>query len=86
MSSAAAWGEARAAPPGGVGASWLHGGALEHRSAGAGVLRGALEYEPPLGDADARLGLNVLALVPAIQIERSRPWLMTSLMIGAGFR
>ncbi|MDF3070965.1 MAG: hypothetical protein K0R38_6566 [Polyangiaceae bacterium] len=71
-----------------AGASWLHGGALEapgKRSAGAGVLRGALEYELPIGDADARLGLNVTALVPAIQIERSRPWVVTSLMIGAGF-
>ncbi len=69
----------------GAGASWLRGGALEHRSAGAGVLRGALEYELPLSDADARLGLNVMALVPAIDSERSRPWLVTTLMLGAGF-
>lgn len=72
----------------GAGASWLYGGALEahgSRSAGAGVLRGALEYELPLGDSDARLGLDVVALVPAIDIERSRPWVVTTLMIGAGF-
>lgn len=73
----------------GAGASWLHGGALDasgkSRSAGAAVLRGALEYELPIGDADARLGLNVTALVPAIESERSRPWVVTTLMIGAGF-
>lgn len=75
----------------GAGASWLHGGAVRSesegssRSAGAGVLRAALEYELPLADADARLGLNVLALVPAIDSDRSRPWLVTTLMIGAGF-
>jgi hypothetical protein len=69
----------------GAGASWLHGGALEHRSAGAGVLRGALEYELPVGEADARVGLHVTAFVPAIEIDRSRPWVVTSLMLGAGF-
>ena len=69
----------------GAGASWLHGGALDRRSAGAGVLRGALEYELPISDADARVGLNVTALVPAIQSERSGPWVVTTLMIGAGF-
>lgn len=73
----------------GAGASLLRGGALQHRSAGAGVLRGALEYELPLGeeggDADARLGLSVMALVPAIDSERSRPWVVTTLMVGAGF-
>lgn len=69
----------------GAGASFLRGGALEHESAGAGVLRGALEYELPIADADARVALSVTALVPAIEIERTKPWVVTSLTIGAGF-
>jgi hypothetical protein len=70
----------------GAGASFLHGGALgAQSSAGAGVLRGALEYELPLRDADARLGLSLLGLVPAISSERTRPWLQAGLTIGAGF-
>lgn len=69
----------------GAGASFLRGGALEHQSAGAGVLRGALEYELPIADADARVALSVTALVPAIEIERTKPWMVTSLTIGAGF-
>jgi hypothetical protein len=70
----------------GAGASFLRGGALDgENSAGAGVLRGALEYELPVSDADARLGLNVLLLVPAIGTERTRPWTSAALTIGAGF-
>ena len=70
----------------GAGASWLHGGALgEDDNAGAGVLRGALEYELPISDADARLGLNLIALVPAIGTERTRPWATAALTVGAGF-
>jgi hypothetical protein len=70
----------------GAGASFLHGGALgQTSSAGAGVLRGALEYELPIADADARLSLNLMALVPAIGTERTRPWTMAALMVGAGF-
>ena len=70
----------------GAGASYLRGGALGERGgAGAGVLRGALEYELPIADADARLSLNVLALVPAIGTERTRPWTLATLMVGAGF-
>lgn len=70
----------------GAGASYLRGGALgEDGSAGAGVLRGALEYELPLADADARLGLSVSALVPAIGTERTRPWMLGALTVGAGF-
>jgi len=70
----------------GAGASFLHGGALgQHDSAGAGTLRGALEYELPIADADARVSLNVMALVPAIGTERSRPWTMAAVMVGAGF-
>src|SRR6478752_2401760 len=70
----------------GAGVSFLHGGALgQQRNAGAGVLRGALEYQLPLEDADARLSLNCLALVPAIESERTRPWFQAGLTIGAGF-
>jgi hypothetical protein len=70
----------------GAGASWLHGGALgDDDNAGAAVLRGALEYELPITDADARLGLNLVALVPAIGTERTRPWATAALTVGAGF-
>lgn len=70
----------------GAGASFLHGGALgDDGSAGAGVLRGGLEYELPVADADARLGLNLLLLLPAIGTERTRPWTSAALTLGAGF-
>jgi hypothetical protein len=72
----------------GAGASFLHGGALgdaEHDRAGAGLLRCALEYELPIVDADARLSLSGLLLVPAIGSERTRPWTMAALTVGAGF-
>lgn len=72
----------------GAGASFLRGGALgdpEHDSAGAGLLRCALEYELPIVDADARLSLSGLALLPAIGSERTRPWMMAALTVGAGF-
>jgi hypothetical protein len=70
----------------GAGASFLRGGALgPHDSAGAGSLRCALEYELPIEDADARLGLSALALVPAIGSERTRPWMLAALTVGAGF-
>ena len=69
-----------------AGASLLRGRALgQSTSVGAGVLRGALEYELPIADADARLGLNVQLFVPAIGSERTRPWTMAALTIGAGF-
>lgn len=70
----------------GAGVSWLHGGALgDEQNAGAGVLRGSVEYELPIDDADARLGLNLIALVPAIGTERTRPFATASLTVGAGF-
>ena len=70
----------------GAGASFLRGGAVgDDQTAGAGVLRGALEYELPVGDADARLGLNLLLLVPAIGTERTKPWTSAALTVGAGF-
>jgi hypothetical protein len=70
----------------GAGASFLHGGALgQKRGAGAGVLRGALEYELPITEADACLSLNVVAWVPATGTERTRPWAMAALTLGASF-
>ena len=70
----------------GAGASFLHGGALgQDRNAGAGLLRAALEYQLPIIDADARVSLNLVGLVPAIATERTRPWGIASLMVGAGF-
>jgi hypothetical protein len=69
-----------------AGGSYLHGGALgESASAGAGVLRGTLEYELPIADADARLGLSIVAFVPAIGTERSAPWTLGALTVAAGF-
>jgi uncharacterized protein (DUF1501 family) len=49
------------------------------------VLRGALEYELPITEADARLSLELLAWLPAIGTERTQPWAVTALTIGAGF-
>jgi hypothetical protein len=59
-------------------------------SLGAAVLRGALEYELPLADADARVGLSVTGLVPAIGGQaapgvRRDPWVMGALTVSAGF-
>jgi hypothetical protein len=70
----------------GAGASLLRGGALgDASSVGAGVLRGALEYELPVEGADARVGLNLTAFVPAIGTDRTKPWAAAALTIGAGF-
>jgi hypothetical protein len=70
----------------GAGASWLRGGALgQADSVGAGMLRGALEYELPVTDADARVSLAAIAFVPAIGSERTKPWGMLALLVGAGF-
>ena len=70
----------------GAGASWLHGSALgEASNVGAGVLRGALEYDLPVSDADARVGLSGTLLVPAIASERTRPWVTLALGVGVGF-
>lgn len=69
----------------GAGASWLHGSALgEQENVGAGVLRGALEYELPLSDAEARVGVSGTLLVPAIATERSQPWVTLALGVGIG--
>jgi hypothetical protein len=57
----------------------------DERGLGAGVLRGTLEYELPVSDADARVGLSLMGLVPAIESERKEPWVMGALTVGAGF-
>jgi hypothetical protein len=57
----------------------------DERGLGAGVLRGTLEYELPVSDADARVGLSIIGLVPAIESERREPWVMGALTVGAGF-
>jgi hypothetical protein len=57
----------------------------DQRGLGAGVLRGTLEYELPVRDADARVGLSLIGLVPAIESERQEPWVMGALTVGAGF-
>lgn len=78
--------EYRLHPIVGAGASFLHGGALGQQPAvGAGVLRGALEYQLPISETDARLSLDLVAWIPAIGTERTRPWALTALTIGAGF-
>lgn len=70
----------------GAGASLLHGGALNGDDrVGAAVLRGALEYELPVEDTDARLAFDVTAFVPALGTERTRPWALVALTLGAGF-
>ena len=56
----------------------------DDESAGAGMLRGALEYELPVSDADARVGLSLVALVPAIGSDRDEPWVIGALTVGAG--
>jgi hypothetical protein len=55
------------------------------RGLGAGMLRGALEYELPVDDADARVGLSLIGLLPALESDRKDPWVMGALTVGAGF-
>ena len=70
----------------GAGASWLHGSALgEHPNVGAGVLRGALEYDLPISDADARVGVSAMLLVPAIASDDAQPWVTLGASVGIGF-
>jgi hypothetical protein len=55
---------------------------------GVGVLRGTVEYVLPVERADARVGLDASASVPAIQgkgaVDAS-PWLLFSARVGVGF-
>ncbi|HEV8247222.1 MAG TPA: hypothetical protein VGP93_15700 [Polyangiaceae bacterium] len=57
----------------------------QDESAGAGTLRGAIEYQLPVEDAEARVGLSLIALVPAINSQRDEPWVMGALTVSAGF-
>lgn len=55
---------------------------------GVGVLRGTVEYVLPVERADARVGLDASASVPAIQAKGAgdaSPWLLFSARVGVGF-
>jgi hypothetical protein len=55
---------------------------------GVGVLRGTVEYVLPVERADARVGLDASASVPAIQgkgANDASPWLLLSARVGVGF-
>lgn len=55
---------------------------------GVGVVRGTVEYVLPVERADARVGLDASASVPAIQGKGARdafPWLLFSARVGVGF-
>jgi hypothetical protein len=67
-----------AAPDGGVATS----------SVGVGLLRGALEYELPIREADARAGIDVEGALPAIRSPSapdSRGWLLFGAHVTVGF-
>jgi hypothetical protein len=70
----------------GAGAAMLDGDLTgQEDSSGAGTLRGAIEYQLPVDDAEARVGLSLTALVPAINSEREEPWVLAALTVSAGF-
>jgi hypothetical protein len=55
---------------------------------GVGVLRGTVEYVLPVERADARVGLDASASVPAIQgkgANDASPWLLFTARVGVGF-
>jgi hypothetical protein len=55
---------------------------------GVGILRGTVEYVLPVERADARVGLDASASVPAIQgkgANDAAPWLLFSARVGVGF-
>jgi hypothetical protein len=55
---------------------------------GIGVLRGTVEYVLPVERADARVGLDASASVPAIQgkgATDASPWLLFAARVGVGF-
>jgi hypothetical protein len=55
---------------------------------GIGVLRGTIEYVLPVERADARVGLDASASVPAIQgrgAKDASPWLLFAARVGVGF-
>jgi hypothetical protein len=67
-----------AAPSGGIFTSTV----------GLGVLRGTLEYVLPVPGADARVGVDVMGVFPAVRDSSApdvRGWLVTSARVGVGF-
>jgi hypothetical protein len=55
---------------------------------GIGVLRGTLEYVLPVEGADARVGVDASAGVPAVQSKSAPsadPWLLFAARVGVGF-
>lgn len=69
-----------------AGAAMLDGDLTgQDEASGAGTLRGAIEYQLPVEDAEARVGIGLTALVPAINSEREEPWVMGALTVSAGF-
>jgi hypothetical protein len=70
----------------GAGAALLNGDLTnQDESSGAGTLRGSIEYELPVDDAEARVGLSLTGLVPAINSQRETPWVLGALTVSAGF-
>jgi hypothetical protein len=70
----------------GAGAAMLDGDLTgQDDSSGAGTLRGAIEYQLPVDDAEARVGLSLTGLVPAINSQREEPWVIGALTVSAGF-
>jgi hypothetical protein len=63
-------------------------GSAKTSTYGVGVLRGTVEYVLPVERADARVGLDASASVPAIQGKAANdasPWLLFSARVGVGF-
>jgi hypothetical protein len=55
---------------------------------GIGILRGTVEYVLPVERADARVGLDAVGGVPAVQSKNAGdalPWLLFSARVGVGF-
>jgi hypothetical protein len=70
----------------GAGAALLDGELNgQDEASGAGTLRGAIEYQLPVDDAEARVGLSLTGLVPAVNSQREEPWVIAALTVSAGF-
>lgn len=63
-------------------------GVVHDSAIGVGTLRATLEYALPIRDTDARAGLDVEGVLPAI-VQQSSPqigdWLLLTARIGVGF-
>jgi hypothetical protein len=63
-------------------------GVVHDRTVGVGTLRATLEYVLPISEADARAGLDVEGVLPAIVGQSSAQigdWLLLTARIGVGF-